>query len=151
MVAALAAVAGSGLWLLRPKPALPASGVPVPLAPYLGSEWGAAFSPDNRQVAFAWNGESKDNYDIYLKASGSNIPTRLTTDPAKDLSPVWSPDGRRIAFLRSLGRCHAALMMIPAAGGPEVKIAETDTIDCLSTYFATWLSARMGIGSLHRM
>ena len=135
MASALAAVLAGGLWLLRPRPAPPASGFPIPLAPYLGSEWGAAFSPDGSQVAFAWNGENKDNYDIYVKASGSDIPTRLTTDPARDLSPVWSPDGRRIAFLRSLGRCHVAVMMIPAAGGPEVKIADTDSIDCLSSYF----------------
>src|SRR5215475_5611129 len=134
IVAALVAVSACCLWLLRPRPALLVLASPVPLAPYLGSEWGAAFSPDNRQVAFAWNGENKDNYDIYVKASGSDIPTRLTTDHATDLSPVWSPDGRRIAFLRSLGRCHAAVMMIPVTGGPEVKIAETDIDDCLSNY-----------------
>ena len=134
IAAALAAVSVSGLWLFRPRPAPLAAGFPVPLAPYLGSEWSAAFSPDDRQVAFAWNGERKDNYDIYLKANGSDIPTRLTTDPATDLSPVWSPDGRRIAFLRDLGRCRVAVMMIPAVGGPEVKIAETDPLVCVPYY-----------------
>ena len=133
MVAALAAMLASGLWLLRPRPA-PLT-FPVPLAPYLGSEWGAAFSPDGNRVAFAWNGENKDNYDIYVKASGSGVPTRLTTDRATDISPAWSRDGRRIAFLRSLGTCHAAVMMVPATGGPEVKIAETDSIDCVNSYF----------------
>jgi dipeptidyl aminopeptidase/acylaminoacyl peptidase len=135
VVGVLATLSASGLWLFRQRPASPPAGFPVPLTPYLGSEWGAAFSPDNRQVAFAWNGDHKDNYDIYVKTTGSDSPIRLTTDPATDLHPVWSPDGRRIAFLRSLGRCHVGVMMVPATGGPEAKVAEADTNDCLSSYF----------------
>jgi Tol biopolymer transport system component/DNA-binding winged helix-turn-helix (wHTH) protein len=135
IAAALAALSASGFWLLRQRPPSLPPGFPVPLTAYPGSEWSAAFSPDNRQVAFAWNGKNKDNYDIYVKTSGSDSPARLTTDPATDLSPTWSPDGRRIAFLRSLGGCRIGVMMVPAAGGPEVKIAETDTSDCLPIYY----------------
>jgi hypothetical protein len=105
VAAALAAVlSASGLWQFRQRPASRPAGFPVPLTAYPGSEWSAAFSPDGRQVAFAWNGVREDNYDIYLKTNGSDSPTRLTTDPAPDLSPAWSPDGRRIAFLRDLGK-----------------------------------------------
>jgi Tol biopolymer transport system component/DNA-binding winged helix-turn-helix (wHTH) protein len=125
IAAALAALAVPGLWLLRRSPAPRAASLPVPLTAYPGSALGAAFSPDGRQVAFAWNGVHEDNYDIYLKTIGSESPTRLTTDPAADLSPAWSPDGRRIAFVRKVGKGRAAVMMVPAAGGPEVKIAET--------------------------
>ena len=125
IAAALAALLACGLWLLRQRTAPQPAGLPVPLTAYPGSEWGAAFSPDGRQVAFAWNGVRQDNYDIYLKANGSDSPTRLTTDPAPDFSPTWSPDGRRIAFLRELGTGRFAVMMVPAADGPEVKIAET--------------------------
>ena len=127
MIAAVlaAALSASGLWVFRQNPASRPAGFPVPLTAYPGSEWSAAFSPDGRQVAFAWNGVREDNYDIYLKAKGSDSPTRLTTDPAPDLSPAWSPDGRRIAFLRDLGKGRVAVMMVFAAGGPEVKIAET--------------------------
>jgi Tol biopolymer transport system component/DNA-binding winged helix-turn-helix (wHTH) protein len=125
IAAVLAALSASGLWLFRQRPASRPAGFPVPLTAYPGSEWSAAFSPDGRQVAFAWNGVREDNYDIYLKTTGSDSPTRLTTDAAPDLSPSWSPDGRRIAFLRDLGKGRVAIMMIPAAGGPEVKIAET--------------------------
>ncbi len=32
-----------------------------------------------------------------MNADGSEV-TRLTTDPAPDFDPVWSPDGKRIAF-----------------------------------------------------
>jgi Tol biopolymer transport system component len=125
IAAALGALAVPGLWLLRRSPAPRAASLPIPLTAYIGSALGAAFSPDGRQVAFAWNGVHEDNYDIYLKTIGSESPTRLTTDPAADLSPAWSPDGRRIAFWRNLGKGRAAVMLVPAAGGPEVKIAET--------------------------
>ena len=52
------------------------------------------------EIAFAWNGEGQDNFDIYRKLIGAGEPLRLTRDPADDESPAWSPDGRFIAFLR---------------------------------------------------
>ena len=53
-------------------------------------------------MAFNWNGEKEDNYDIYVKLIGSERPLQLTTNPARDYSPAWSPDGRWIAFCRDL-------------------------------------------------
>jgi Tol biopolymer transport system component len=58
------------------------------------------FSPDGGQIAFAWEGENGDNWDIYLKMVGSSEIRRLTTDPAPDFAPSWSPDGRQVAFVR---------------------------------------------------
>ena len=39
------------------------------------------FSPDGNQVAFSWNGEKQDNFDIYVKLIGSEGQLRLTTAP----------------------------------------------------------------------
>jgi Tol biopolymer transport system component len=44
--------------------------------------------------------------------------------PAADYGPRWSPDGRFIAFLRELSKEKSVLLLIPALGGPERKIAE---------------------------
>jgi Tol biopolymer transport system component len=44
-------------------------------------------------------------------------------DAAPDYSPAWSPDGRFIAFLRA-SREETEVILIPALGGPERKIAE---------------------------
>ena len=52
-------------------------------------------------MAFTWNGLKQDNQDIYVQQVGAGYPLRLTTDPSNDYNPVWSPDGRWIAFLRS--------------------------------------------------
>jgi Tol biopolymer transport system component len=51
-------------------------------------------------------------------------PLRLTSDPALDYYPAWSPDGRFIAFLRVLPSGKSALLVIPAIGGPERRMAE---------------------------
>jgi serine/threonine protein kinase/Tol biopolymer transport system component len=62
-------------------------------APYLN----LALSPDESRVAVALATGSPTNRDIWtLDARG--IPSRLTFDPAVDGSPVWSPDGTRVAF-----------------------------------------------------
>src|ERR1017187_1165552 len=95
------AAAVMAVWLLptRPAPTLPS---PVPLATYPGVKTEPSFSPDGRYVAFTWNGENEDNFDIYVKQTGVEKPLRLTADPARDFGPAWSPDGRLIAFGRVL-------------------------------------------------
>jgi Tol biopolymer transport system component len=60
-----------------------------------------------RQVAFAWNGENEDNFDICLKLVGASDVRRITTDPAPDVNPAWSPDGRLIAFVRERPQASA--------------------------------------------
>ena len=84
-----------------------------------------SFSPDGSQVAFSWDGEKQDNFDIYVKMIGSGTPLRLTTHASLDFSPAWSPDGRQIAFLRVLPDGRAAVLVIPALGGSERKLAES--------------------------
>jgi eukaryotic-like serine/threonine-protein kinase len=114
------------LWLMRsPGKTQEAALNPVPLTTYPGFQARPSFSPDGNQVAFVWNGEKQDNFDIYVKMIGTNgPPLRLTTDAARDYGPAWSPDGRFIAFLRDLPSGKTAVLMIPAIGGLERKIAE---------------------------
>ena len=70
----------------------------VPVTRFSGRETQPAFSPDGRQIAFAWDGGKEDNADIYVTLVDAGEPFRLTTDPAPEHSPVWSPDGRYIAL-----------------------------------------------------
>jgi Tol biopolymer transport system component len=108
------------VWLVRSKNELPAVPlVVVPLTSYTGSEDGPSFSPDGTQVAFAWDGEKQDNWDIYVKQIGVEPPYRLTNAPARDYGPAWSSDGRLIAFLRDLSPGKTAIMLIPQRADPN--------------------------------
>jgi Tol biopolymer transport system component/DNA-binding winged helix-turn-helix (wHTH) protein len=122
----VAAVAALGLtaWRFWPRPSLRAVFTPVPLTTYRGNEEEPSFSPDGSQVAFEWDGEKQDNFDIYVKAMGPDaVPLRLTTDPLPDRMPAWSPDGSTIAFLRIIAPGQGELILIPALGGPERRLA----------------------------
>ena len=86
-----------------------------------------SFSPDGTQVAFRWCKEGPGaNCDIYIKQIGVDPPFQLTSNPADDFSPAWSPDGRFIAFLRVLSPTRSALLVIPQRGGQERALGELD-------------------------
>jgi Tol biopolymer transport system component/DNA-binding winged helix-turn-helix (wHTH) protein len=96
----------------------------VPLTSYAGSEICPSFAPDGERVAFAWDGEKQENFDIYVKQIGEGTILRLTSDPKPDLSPAWSPDGRTIAFLRlDSEEKGEILLMSSVAPGPARSLA----------------------------
>ena len=97
----------------------------TPFTSYPGVEDGASFSPEGNQIAFHWNGEHRDNWDIYVKGIGTEKPLRLTTNPADDQWPAWSPDGRQIAFLRKM-ETACAIFTIPPLGGAERKLIDLE-------------------------
>lgn len=49
-------------------------------------------SPDGTQIAFSWQG------DLWLVPIAGGVAQRLTVHPAYDFAPIWSPDGKKIAF-----------------------------------------------------
>ena len=56
-----------------------------------------ALSPDQKRVAVTIAGSRAENQEIWIIDVARNIRRRLTS-PGSDQSPVWSPDGTRIAF-----------------------------------------------------
>jgi Tol biopolymer transport system component len=125
IVACVALLVALGAWLWPRSPSTPTSARVVPLTASPGLEIYPSLSPDGNQVAFTWNGEKLDNFDIYVKMIGPGSPVRLTTSPAEDISPAWSPDGRWIAFIRvSPEGVLDGLYVIPPVGGTERKLAD---------------------------
>jgi Tol biopolymer transport system component/predicted Ser/Thr protein kinase len=124
LVLGVALAAGAIRWWPRPTATMAGPLASVPLTTYPGQELYPSLSPDGTQVAFAWDGEHQDNFDIYVKLVGPGAPLRLTTNPAVDTSPAWSPDGRWIAFVRLISPGRGALILLPALGGPERQLAE---------------------------
>jgi Tol biopolymer transport system component len=55
-----------------------------------------SWSPDGTRIAFATARDG--NYEIYVMDADGTHETRLTNNPAYDMSPSWSPDGTHIAF-----------------------------------------------------
>ncbi|RPJ87590.1 MAG: serine/threonine-protein kinase [Acidobacteria bacterium] len=93
-------------------------------------------SPDGKWLAFGWQGEKSDNWDIYVKDLASpGEPSRLTSHPAIDGLPVWAPDGRRIAFARR-SRNGIAIHVVSPLGGTDRKIADISSDTPLG--YLTW-------------
>jgi dipeptidyl aminopeptidase/acylaminoacyl peptidase len=82
-------------------------------------------------VAFESN--RAGNFDIFTMAATGAGQARLTTDPADDLDPAWSPDGSRIAFAsRRAGSLDIWVMNADGSG----QTAVTSGPD--SDRFPTW-------------
>jgi Tol biopolymer transport system component len=83
----------------------------------------AALSPDGRRLAMSFR--TQGTSDIWLLETKRGVPTRVTFDPAFDLTPEWSPDGRRIAFTSNRrGPQHFGLYMksVDGIGDEEVLV-----------------------------
>jgi Tol biopolymer transport system component len=135
--AAVLLVAGAlGLFVWQPwrtePPAEPLQAVAITTLP--GAEQYPSLSPDGNHVVFTWGGPKQDNPDIYVQMIGQGSPLQLTKDPRHDYNPVWSPDGRWIAFFRSqppapTGLRSRELLLIAPLGGPERKLADIRSQD----------------------
>jgi Tol biopolymer transport system component/C-terminal processing protease CtpA/Prc len=74
-----------------------------------------AISPDASTVAFTYKG------DIYTVPVTGGAATRLTTNAAYDTKPVWSPNGKQIAFA-SDREGSLDIFVMPATGGTPRRV-----------------------------
>jgi Tol biopolymer transport system component len=56
-----------------------------------------ALSPDGKRVAAEIAG-AEGQYDLWVIDVARGVPSRLTTEPANDRDPVWSPDSQQIIY-----------------------------------------------------
>ena len=86
-------------------------------------------SPDGTSVVFTvqeWSVEkNKSTSNLWLVEVATGKLRRLTRANASDGSPVWSPDGARIAFISKRGEDETGgLYVIDPRGGEAEKIVE---------------------------
>ena len=119
---ALAVLLGGSWWLIQQR-TTDAEWRALPLTSLPG--WNSSQPSLLRQtrVAFMWDGGELSNQDIYVQqVNGATPPLRITTDPAVDSSPSWSPDGREIALLHFSAET-TDVILVSALGGAERTVA----------------------------
>lgn len=64
----------------------------------VGSSNQPGLSPDEKHFLADRTDPQTGTFDLWLCDVGDGRSTRFTFDPASDLAPVWSPDGKRIVW-----------------------------------------------------
>ncbi|HET9132673.1 MAG TPA: hypothetical protein VFN90_00070, partial [Gemmatimonadales bacterium] len=89
----------------------------LPLAAQQDASWMRypALSPDGSTIAFVYKG------DLYRVPAAGGAATLLTTHPAQEWYPVWSPDGTQLVFA-SDRYGNPDLFVMPATGGEARRL-----------------------------
>ena len=78
-----------------------------------------ALSHDGKWIAY--DSDRGGNFDIYKQRVDGGEPIQLTTSPANDFAPSWSPDDREIAF-HSTRNGTRDIYVINAEGANEQQV-----------------------------
>lgn len=122
-----------------------------------------AFSPDGRELCFTANTDKDEalstNGDLFtVPMSGASAPKRITSNPANDWGPAYSPDGKWIAYRAQRQPGYESdrwrLMLYDRATGTAVNLTENfdgnvDSVawasDSKTIYFQTEDKAEMPV------
>jgi dipeptidyl aminopeptidase/acylaminoacyl peptidase len=92
-----------------------------------------AWSPDSRRLAFAAARDpdlgSSHTSDIYVLTLADKKVKKVVKTQGPDRNPLWSPDGKRIAYETSDGQefffyTNIRIAVVPADGGKPVVLTE---------------------------
>jgi Tol biopolymer transport system component/tRNA A-37 threonylcarbamoyl transferase component Bud32 len=80
-------------------------------------------SPDRKWIAYC--GSLRGNSDLYKvpPVGGEAVP--LTASLGDEFGPVWSPDGREIAFYARVGAGVEDVMVMPSGGGTALRLTNS--------------------------
>ena len=84
----------------------------------------ARISPDGSKVAYSNDSEEGSarrlTTDLWIYDRNRGVPSRLTFDPGDEIDPVWSPDGKQIAFASNRsGKANLYRINADATAGEE--------------------------------
>ena len=132
----------------------------------LGEPEAIAFSPDGQELCFTANTDQDEalstNGDLFtVPVSGASEPKRITSNPADDWGPAYSPDGKWIAYRAQMQPGYESdrwrLMLYDRSAGNPVNLTESfdrnvETFawaaDSRTIYFQTEDKAEMPIYSI---
>jgi Tol biopolymer transport system component/DNA-binding winged helix-turn-helix (wHTH) protein len=81
---------------------------------------GLSWSPTNQVLAFAEKSAQDVPFALYLMSLNDLQPHQLTFPEANvvgDQNPVFSPDGKTVAFIRIIGESVTDIYTVPVSGG----------------------------------
>lgn len=87
-----------------------------------GSDFDVAVHPTQAAIVYA-STRHRETSDIYLKRIEGSAVTQLTNDPANDVMPAISPDGKTIAFASDRGGSWDIYLM-DIDGGQAVQVTD---------------------------
>jgi CHAT domain-containing protein/tetratricopeptide (TPR) repeat protein len=71
--------------------------LPTHLTAFSQQEVYGRLSPSGRVLVYSSN--AKDSFDLFLRDLSTGEPIQISTHPAMDTMPAWSPDGEQIVFV----------------------------------------------------
>src|SRR5437867_340901 len=83
-----------------------------------------ALSPDGRRLGFNLVDPDAGTANIWIQDLARGVRTRLTFGATSEISPVWSPDGERIAY--AVTGKHDDLLVKPSVGGKEAVLLRSE-------------------------
>jgi len=107
--------------------------VPPPPLGLRGDEGDINFSPDGKEICFTAVTDKMEaistNADLFLVPVAGGAPKRITTQPGFDGNPVYSPDGKYIAYHAQLTAGYESdrwrVMLYDRASGRIENLTET--------------------------
>ncbi|HYX68416.1 MAG TPA: hypothetical protein VE825_04745, partial [Terriglobales bacterium] len=98
--------------------------VPVEDLFYSRSVFGAAWSPDGKQLVFTTNLTGR--YNLWKVSTEGGFPIQLAASDDRQGDATWSPDGKWIVYDQDYGGNESYdLFAIPADGGDGVNLTNT--------------------------
>jgi len=89
-------------------------------------------SPDGRRLLYQSAVGNIDHSDLFVLDLDSGSRTRLTRG-GRSFTPVWSPDGSKIAYSRA-----EQIVVIPATGGPAQRVTRCRLPECIGDLRPSW-------------
>ena len=95
----------------------------VELSSDIGAKAYPAFAPDGRRLAYSARATSSkdETFHVFVRDVTVGAAQQLTTGPANDIGPVWSPDGKQLAFVRVNEGQGECVVIADSGGGEERK------------------------------
>lgn len=112
---------------IRSTPNPKARPVPIDNLYFTRSVWGAAWSPDGREVAFT--SDIAGRFNLWKVRATGGWPVQLTQSDEIQGGTVWSPDGKWILYQQDVGGNELYdVYAIPGDGGAVVNLTNTPKI-----------------------